>query len=236
MILMKRIHCLQHTESEGPAGLARWAEKRGHELSFTRFYQKEPLPELSRFDVLAIMGGPMNIYQDRDYPWLKSERAFIKSCLQAGKKVIGFCLGAQLIADALGGRVHQHQNYELGWFPVTARSVAGGKLPRFWSAFPSELVALHWHGDTFELPPGAQLLASSECCPHQAFAYGERVLAFQFHLEVDAPDLQDFIGCGSDLNWPGPYVQDEKALWSGVKEHAPQAQAVLAEILDAFVG
>jgi GMP synthase (glutamine-hydrolysing) len=180
------------------------------------------------------MGGHMNIYQYRDHPWLKTERAFMQEALKAGKKIIGFCLGSQLLADALGARVHQHTQYEIGWFPVKKRPVE--EAPSFWTSFPEQLHVLHWHGDSFDLPEGVQLLASSEACAHQAFVYKEQAVGFQFHLEVACEDLKDFVGCGEDLQLPGAFVQKEQKVWEEAEKHAPAAQKVLFDFLDQFLG
>jgi GMP synthase-like glutamine amidotransferase len=126
------------------------------------------------FDWLIVMGGPMNVYQYRDYPWLRAERRVIRDAVSANKRVLGVCLGAQLIADALGGKVFQNDHKEIGWFPVSA--VPEGADSPF--VFPHETTVFHWHGDTVSLPPGGVWLARSPGCEHQAFSVGSRVLAW----------------------------------------------------------
>lgn len=111
-----KLAVLQHAEAEGPGEIANWARERGHEVAITRLDRGEAFPE--SFDALVVMGGEMNIYQDRDYPWLKAERRFVRAALEAGKRVVGICLGSQLLADALGSRVVQNAEHEIGWFPV----------------------------------------------------------------------------------------------------------------------
>jgi len=228
-----RIHFFQHTASEGPAGVARWAAQRGYTMTTTRFDLKQELPELADFDVLVVMGGPMNIYQYRDYPWLQAERFFIQQALAAGKKIVGFCLGSQLLADALGARVYQNNQHEIGWFPVTR--LEGMNKVKSLQDFPAQLQVMHWHGDTFDLPAGAVHLASSAICQNQAFSFGNQAIGFQFHLEVDQQDLKDFIGCGSDLKMPGAFVQQEEKVWQGAESYAAEAQRVLAGFLDLFI-
>lgn len=229
---MSRIHCFQHTATEGPGGVARWAKARGIPMATTRFDLNHSLPAMDSLDVLVVMGGPMNIYQYREYPWLRGEREFIQAALQAGKKIIGFCLGAQLLVDALGARVYQHSQYEVGWFPVIRRPAMGTVAAL--ASFPEELFVLHWHGDSFDLPAGTQWLASSGACSHQAFIYQNQAIGFQFHLEVAVEDLKQFVGCGSDFKLPGSFVQNEEQVWKGAGEHAPLAQAVLFDFLDRF--
>src|SRR4051812_36082961 len=113
-----RIHSLEHQAAEGPGKIADWAAARGHSIARTALYADEALPALEAFDVLVVMGGGMNIYQYRDYPWLPMEKAFLRRAIYAGKPILGICLGAQLLADVLGGKVYQNPEKEIGWFPV----------------------------------------------------------------------------------------------------------------------
>jgi GMP synthase-like glutamine amidotransferase len=180
------IHWFQHVPFEGLGAIEGWLLARGHTLTCTRFYAGESAPAtVDGFDWLVVMGGPMNIYQYRDHPWLRAEKRVIRDAVAAGKRVLGVCLGAQLIADALGGKVYQNTEREIGWFPITA--VPEGRGSPF--EFPAESTVFHWHGDTFSLPPGGVWLARSEACEHQAFAVGARVLGLQFHLEMTPDDV-----------------------------------------------
>lgn len=153
------------------------------------------------------MGGGMNIYQDRDYPWLPAERKLIASAIAARKTLLGVCLGAQLIADALGGRVTQNPVKEIGWFPI--RWVA---RPALLANFPEECLVFHCHGDTFSLPPGARLLARSEGCANQAFLFGDCVIGLQFHVEVTPEVARSFVGTGEHAPRPGRFVQSTEEL------------------------
>ena len=176
-----RIQVLQHVPFEGPARIADWAGRRGHSLAVTRLDAGDSLPALSTFDRLVVMGGPMGV-GDRDaHPWLVPEQAFIAAAVAAGKSVVGVCLGAQLIAAALGARVFRNPHKEIGWVPVRLTSQARGL--GLWDDLPDSLPAFHWHGDTFELPDGAVHLATSAACRQQAFLLHGRVLGLQFHLE-----------------------------------------------------
>ncbi len=129
-----------------------------------------------------LMGGPMNIYEEVKYPWLANEKRFIEKAISAGKAILGVCLGAQLIADVLGAKVRRNRYEEIGWFPVWKTQEANGS--RLFQGFAQEIEAFHWHGDTFDLPPGAIHVARSAGCEHQAFVYNERVIGLQFHLEI----------------------------------------------------
>ena len=178
-----RIHWLQHADFEDLGCIAPWLAAHGHALSATRLYAGERPPPSANFDALIVMGGPMNIYQHERHPWLVPEKALIKSALDGGKRVLGICLGAQLLADVLGAPVTRNADSEIGWFPVTL-TPAGRRSPLL-ADLPERFTAFHWHGDTYALPPAAEQLALSEACAQQAFAVdGGRVLGLQFHLEV----------------------------------------------------
>jgi GMP synthase-like glutamine amidotransferase len=224
-----RLHVLQHAAYEGPGEIATWAEKRGHPLTSTHMYRGDALPALNSFDALVIMGGEMNIYRDRDWPWLKAERAFIAVALAANKPAVGMCLGAQFLADALGGRVTQNPEYELGWLPVAWTPEARALLP----ALPAESTVLHWHGDTFSLPPGAVRLASSPACAEQGFHVPGRCLGLQFHMEVDAALARLYVD--SQDHWPvGPHVQKPSGILAQAAKHAEANRPLLHGLLDAF--
>ena len=175
-----RIHYLQHVPFEDLANIESWARSRGHDLSRTMLFSDEKLPEMDHFDWLIIMGGPMNIYEDEKYPWLSREKEFIRQAIASDKIVLGICLGAQLIADVLGGSVRRNEYREIGWFAVSLTE-EGSTSPIF-SVLPKSFVALHWHGDTFAIPPGAMRIAESQACANQAFIKG-KAIGLQFHLE-----------------------------------------------------
>jgi GMP synthase-like glutamine amidotransferase len=162
-----KIHCVQHVPFEGSANIEAWARDRSHDLSNTLLFEGKSLPEMEEFDWLIIMGGPMNIYEEDKYPWLRKEKEFIKRAIASDKIVLGICLGAQLMADALGGNVHKNMHREIGWFPVNLTPAA--KKSRIFGVLPERFMAMHWHGDTFDLPPGALHAAESQACSNQAF-------------------------------------------------------------------
>jgi GMP synthase-like glutamine amidotransferase len=206
-----RLHYIQHVPFEGPANIRGWAENQGWQISATHLYRLEKLPSPDDLDWLVIMGGPMNIYQEKEYPWLAAEKRFIEETIKTDKIVLGICLGAQLIADVLGGRVVRNRHKEIGWFPVSLRPEGLASMP--FQGFPDEFQALHWHGDTFSLPAGAAMLAESEACPAQAFSSnGGRVLALQFHLESSIDSVRALIQNCSDELVDGVYIQSAEAI------------------------
>ncbi|MEI7908688.1 MAG: type 1 glutamine amidotransferase [Verrucomicrobiota bacterium] len=225
-----RIHYLQHMGCEGIGRIANWAEERGHAVSATHLYRGEALPDDGSFDFLLIMGGPMNIYEYRNHPWLPAEKLFIKRAIDSGKIVLGICLGAQLIADVSGAKIFQNPTLEIGWFPLRFNA-ARQAIPAL-RDFPSELTPLHWHGDTFQLPPGALHLATSAACANQAFTVGQRVIGLQFHIEMDAPDVAAFLDDTLPEPVPGQ-VQSAAEILAG-QCHLPAIHAALYTMLDAL--
>jgi GMP synthase-like glutamine amidotransferase len=225
-----RIHYLQHVPFEGPANIVEWARKKGHRLTGTHLYNYETLPEPERFDWLIVMGGPMNIYDDVEYPWLRAEKRFIKEAIDAQKVVLGICLGAQLITDVLGGVVTRNPEREIGWLPVTFNSEAR-KSPLFQN-FPSIVPVFQWHGDTFStLGEGAVCIAASEACGHQAFVYREFVIGFQFHMESTEASIAALIAhCAAEMT-AGAYVQSETEIRSRM-DCLPTANALMDDLLE----
>ncbi|MDT3700393.1 MAG: type 1 glutamine amidotransferase [Thermincola sp.] len=232
-----RIHYLQHVPFEAPANIIKWAESHNHSITATRLYMNEQLPGLKDFDWLVVMGGPMNIYQIEEFPWLTKEKEFIRQAILANHVVLGICLGAQLIADVLGAKVYRNQHKEIGWFPITLTEVAK-KSALCWD-LPDSFTALHWHGDTFDLPPGALLMATSEACLNQAFLYKDRVLGLQFHLEVDQESLSSLLeNCRAELV-NGPFIQADRQIRSA-EDSLMEIEIILWKVLDkmaaAFTG
>ncbi len=149
-----RLHSLEHVPFEDLAEIGVWAENKGYNLSRTRFYVNDQLPALSEIDWLVVMGGPMNIYEEDRYPWLTREKAFIADAISQRKLVLGICLGAQLIADVLGGPVSQNQFKEIGWLPVRLSAAASSSplfhnlplnsLPSIGTATPFKFLQALW--------------------------------------------------------------------------------------------
>ncbi len=222
-----KIHWFQHEPFEDLGAIEGWLLARGHTLSCTRFYAGEaPPPTPGGFDWLVVMGGAMNVYQYRDHPWLWPEKRLIGEAVAAGKRLLGVCLGAQLIADVLGAKVYQNGEREIGWFPV--RAVPDGAASPF--GFPPETSVFHWHGDTFSLPSGSTWLAESAGCAHQAFAVGSRVLGLQFHLEMTPVEIGRIsVACADELT-AGPYIQPVDKMIAGSKG-SEAAEALLDRLL-----
>lgn len=204
------VHYLQHVAFEGLGSIEAWVRRGGHTLGATHFYRGDPLPAVDAMDLLVVMGGPMNIYEEADYPWLVDEKRFIERAITAGRRVLGICLGAQLVADVLGARVYANAEKEIGWFPVEkTESAAASSL---FAAFPAQLDVFHWHGDTFDIPAGAARVARSAGCANQAFVYDERIVGLQFHLETTPDSARQIIAHGAGDLIDGRDIQTPQAM------------------------
>lgn len=204
------IHYLQHESFEDLACIQSWANNTGNKLSSTKFFEKHSLPEINDIDFLIVLGGPMGVYDEHKYAWLKEEKKFIEKAIRNNKKVLGICLGSQLIAEVLGAKVYKNKEKEIGWMNVELTEQA--KTDRYFEKFPSSLTVFQWHGDTFDLPKGAVHIAKSPACNHQAFTYGEKVIALQFHLEATDKLIEALtLHCKEEIV-EGPYIQKEKAI------------------------
>ncbi|MDX3658902.1 gamma-glutamyl-gamma-aminobutyrate hydrolase family protein [Streptomyces sp. ID05-26A] len=175
---------IQHVPFEGPGLIAPALFAVGSEVSVVRADLGDVLPSAAQLDVLVVMGGPMGAFDDLKHPHLAEERALVAECVRLGKPVLGVCLGAQLLAAALGASVHRGPVAEIGAGEVELTSVDDPVL----SPSGSRLPVVHWHEDTFDLPDGAELLARSDLYAHQAFRVGT-AYGLQFHVEIGSAEL-----------------------------------------------
>lgn len=226
-----RVHYLQHVPFEGLGSMEAVLTEAGHNLTATQLYRDEVLPDPSAFDLLIIMGGPMGVGDESFYPWLAPEKRFIKASVDQGKKVLGVCLGAQLLAEALGAEVTKNPHREIGWFPVTRDPALSSTC--LGDIFPEQAEVFHWHGDTFSVPHGAVAVGSSQACRHQGFLMDNRVLALQFHLETTPDSAARLIEhCGHELE-DLPYVQSEAEML-GQAERFEAINRIMKGVLSAL--
>ena len=200
------VHALFHVAFEGLGSIDSWVKDRGHQLTQTHLYHTDSLPAPDSVDFLVIMGGPMSVNDFHSFPWLAEELTYVQSFLKTGKPVLGICLGAQMIAKALGASIYANSQREIGWFPIQSIPES---LPTDWEGFwPFTSTVFHWHGETFDLPAGAQRLCYSQACQNQAFLYNNNVLGLQFHFEMTPQTIEAmYVHSAQDLNVPGPFIQ-----------------------------
>lgn len=188
----KEVLILQHVASEGPGTIQDYLDTQKIPSRFIKLYENEALPKaFDEVRAVIVMGGPMNVYEEEKFPFLKKEDQFIKKLVQEGIPILGVCLGSQLLAKALGAKVMKAGAPEIGWGDVEVTE-DGAKDPFFGELKSKKLRVLQWHEDTFELPKGAVHLASSRIAPNQAFRYKDRYYGFQFHVEVDRLILEEW--------------------------------------------
>lgn len=203
-----RIHYIMHVPFENPGIIVDWAKEKGYQLTGTHTYLSESFPDPSEFDMLTIMGGPQSAVDLT--PELSKEVDFIKEAIKANKAIVGFCLGAQLIGEALGAKTEKSPNKEVGSYPVELTE--SGKNDPILNKFPEKFDVMHWHGDMPGIPEDAELLMKSEGCPRQVFRYGDRIYGFQCHMEMKPESIRELIAnCPEDLT-PGKYISSKDEL------------------------
>ena len=181
---MAKIYILQHHPVENLANIADALEGAALAWQYVRVDEGQSVPSsMKGAGGLIVMGGPASVYQTDRYPWLRDEMRLIEDAMKSNLPVLGVCLGAQILAAALGAKVERNPNgKEIGWYPI--RMSDSAKEDRLMRGLPTTMTPFHWHSDIFELPPGAVSLASSDKTPCQAFRHGDKAYGLQFHLEV----------------------------------------------------
>lgn len=210
-MIPQRIHCFQHVQFENLGCIKSWIDQNNHVLTYTRFYENYLIPEPEAYDWLIIMGGPMGIYDEKEYHWLIDEKKAIRNAIDKNKIIIGICLGSQLIADALGEKVYKNPEKEIGWFDINPTGQA--KVNHLFGENTAEkIMVFHWHGDTYNLPVHSTHLAYSIGCKSQAFLYREKILGLQFHLEVTEQSIKEMLKNAGHELIDGKYIQSESEI------------------------
>lgn len=203
---------------------------------YTLQYVEATDPALSdltndKIDLLIILGGPIGVYQEEDYPFINTEIALLQDRLRKDLPTLGICLGSQLIAKALDAKVYPNHTKEIGWHPLEISLQIENNLMHDFS--PDQTSMFHWHGDTFDLPFGAKLLASTPACKNQVFSYGHHTLAFQCHPEITASGLEKWwIGHTAELS---SHLLSVKELRKQSRELAPKLQKQALKFLEKWI-
>lgn len=214
---MKNVLVLKHVEFEGPGLFHDIFIDLGYRVDNCMVW-KEKLPNLDNYAAILIMGGSMSVNDTQEYPWLIKEKEFIGEAIKQDKIVIGVCLGAQLISNVLGEDVYLSSEPEIGWYPIEYKD-------------ESLVNVFHWHGETYDLPHGAELLASSAVCENQIYKYGKRVLALQCHLEMDKKALYAIIDNCKDELYDGRFIMTENQMLIGYDVYSKESRHFLEKIL-----
>jgi GMP synthase-like glutamine amidotransferase len=208
---------LQHSDQTPPGSCGEWIEMKGHQAKVYLLHRGDALPDLAATDLLIILGGPMNVDDLKAHPWLAAEKSLIKNAVADGKTCLGLCLGAQFLAQALGGKVEPNKHWEVGWKSV---QIVGRDQP---------LKVFQLHQDHFGLPPGAERLATNEITENQAFRYGDHVVGTQFHPESSEDWVQGY-ALEKARKLKGPYVAPPETISEGLS-HLPEMKAWFFELL-----
>jgi GMP synthase (glutamine-hydrolysing) len=225
-----RVHYIMHASFETLGAIEEWARDRGHEFDGTLASANNALPTAGDIDFLIVMGGPQSPMRMVAYPYLRDEIALISATIRENKPIVGFCLGSQLIAEALGAHTRKSPNKEVGVFPVQLTDE--GRRDHVLKGLPTEFDVLRWHNDMPGIPVGAALLARSDGCPHQAFRYGDRTYGFQFHLEPTSQSIKPLLENAADDLAPSKYTQTPDEILSSDFETMNQR---LMYVLDSIV-
>jgi GMP synthase-like glutamine amidotransferase len=213
-----RLHTLEHDDwNFSRTNITRWADKKGHRVESTDVFRSAPLPKLDEYDWLMVMGGSQHAWEVDIHPWLKPEKEYIGEVLEAGKVVIGVCFGAQLLAEALGGRVFTNDQPEIGWYEANLTDEGRGSF--LFRDLPETFTTFHWHKDHFTLPSGGVSLAKSRPTANQAYIVpGRPVAGVQFHPEYTRRMVLEFSEVFGHDWVPNTFVAGYNAVVSQTKE------------------
>jgi GMP synthase-like glutamine amidotransferase len=217
-----------HHPDEGPGLLKDILRERGWEVKEVGLWNGGRIPNPAPFHLLILMGGPMSVNDEDPYPFLVEEKTFVRRWVEQGKPTMGTCLGAQLIADCLGGRVYRGGKEELGWYELMVTEE--GKNDPFLHAFPPRFPVFQWHSETFDLPAGAILLAAAQDYPHQAFRFGDLTYAFQFHFEVTEEMIYTWLS-GNDVG-----EHKKREINATQHLHLPLLHELCRSFMQSFLG
>ncbi|MBI5588575.1 MAG: hypothetical protein HY889_09460 [Deltaproteobacteria bacterium] len=193
---LKKVLVIQHVECEGLGTIDAPLRRGGFAPEFIRVFRGQTLPRTAQgYSAVIALGGPMGVYEEDIHPFIGAELRLIESVLRAGLPFLGVCLGSQMLARAAGARVYKGKGKEIGWYRV--RLTGDGMADRLFLGFPEEFTVFQWHGDTFDVPPGAVNLASSEIFPNQLIRVGRNAYGVQFHLEVTGEMIKEWIEVNS---------------------------------------
>ncbi len=224
-----RILCIQHADFETTGTIEQWASNNGHSFKIEKPYRGEQLPETGDFDMLISMGGPQSALRITEFPFLQPEIALIRAAFSTNKKILGFCLGAQLIGEALGARTETSPEKEIGVYPISL--TAEGTNDALLKGLPRTIPVIHWHSEMPGMTKKAAILASSPGCPRQIVRYGNNAYGFQCHMEITLDGIKTMMQAVPEDLRPSRFTQSHKEL---LDNDYSSINACLVTILDRF--
>ncbi|MAI31946.1 MAG: type 1 glutamine amidotransferase [Rubripirellula sp.] len=216
-----RILVIQHSAADSLAAAEKTILELGHEITTIRVDRQDPIPKSVDCDVMIMLGGPYPLTMENRPDWIADEQELVRLYMNGGRRILGICLGAQILASALGAPVRRNAQAELGWHQIRRTSVPSSMVDK---SLPSQLTVFQWHRDTFEIPNGAQHLYESDGCRNQAFSLDDRVYGFQFHLEADVRTIRTFLTVSKYRKLAGKGIQNEAEIMAGIDRHLPDQQ------------
>ena len=230
----KHILIIKQVEQEGPGLIEKIFAADGWVLRTVELLHGEKLP--SDFDetgALVVLGGPMNVYEEKQYPFLKEEELLIRKALIEEVPVLGICLGAQFLAKTCGARVKKAPHKEIGWYKV--EKTGDGKKDALFTTGPDRIQVFQWHEDTFDVPEGAILLAEGKDCKNQAFRVGQNAYGLQFHIEVTEDMIQNWLQSGQEEAVVEKILRDTKKVWENYHTEAKRILLNFMRIAESFL-
>lgn len=223
-----KAYVFQHVPFEGLGCIQSWLDQNQYQTQYIRMYEDPVLPSSESVDLLIILGGPMSVNEEAAFPWLKKEKEFIRKIIDAKIPLLGICLGAQLIASALGKQVHPNWEKEIGWFEIQRVP-----SPSSTFSFPEKATVFQWHEDTFEIPDDAIHLATSIACKNQAFQLDRRTIGLQFHLETSLETMELLLESSTnELETDQTFVQSPDEMRRLAPQKAADSNQLMFDLLD----
>ena len=229
---MPGVLVIQHVPHEGLGTLEDGFKQAGLAVASLDAWRAKSWPSIKAIDGLVVMGGPQGVYEQKQYPYLTNEIALLRDAVRAKKPVLGICLGAQLLAAALGAEVRPNHSKEIGWYPVMREPGADGDP--LWDAFGQTETVFQWHGDTFDLPKGATQLASAPLCEQQAFRYGSNAYGIQFHIEITEAMIRAWIVANKAELAKLQGVIDPAAIRAQIPQHISRMRELSQHVASRF--
>lgn len=223
-----KILAIQHDAADPPAHAGTVACELGHELQTIRLDRGDQIPTRADADMLMTFGGGISLTDSECPDWVAAEQQLIRKYVDSDRRVLGICLGSQMVAAALGATVRRNEQPEAGWHRVESVAGQGSAIG---GLFNDDPIVFHWHQDTFDIPDGATHILRSDACAHQGFTIDDRVVALQFHLEANAKTVNTFLAVSQLWRREAPFIQTESQITTGIETHLPDQQALLREVL-----